>query len=229
MLRGSPLIRLGKGQGLEPAEPPPHPHTHVPAAHLHSVSTLSCHIGQLIKPGSGLSVCHRPLMSAVKTICCQLVRLRSVSSLPPSVHYLTARRETCTEPSHGLLAGADKGVVLVRVPGAGWSVRGCASLQHPASHSAMERSWSRQDACSSPAVLPSSHLGSVWISGGPTMSAREKGTPTKDSVSLLPCFYFVEVGSCCMLLTDSRSASPSSGIHSCRSDCVMKISFIKSY
>lgn len=26
------------------------------------------------------------------------------------------------------------------------------------------------------------------------MSAREKGTLTKDSVSLLPCFYFVEVG-----------------------------------
>ncbi|CAL8320353.1 unnamed protein product [Boreogadus saida] len=30
------------------------------------------------------------------------------------------------------------------------------------------------------------------------MSAREKATGTKDSVSLLPCFYFVEVrdGSC---------------------------------
>lgn len=28
---------------------------------------------------------------------------------------------------------------------------------------------------------------------GPTMSAREKGALTKDSVSLLPCFYFVEV------------------------------------
>ncbi|KAK2886305.1 phospholipid phosphatase-related protein type 4 [Channa argus] len=31
------------------------------------------------------------------------------------------------------------------------------------------------------------------MSGGLTMSAREKGILTKDSVSLLPCFYFVEL------------------------------------
>lgn len=63
---------------------------------------------------------------------------------------------------------------------------------------AMERSWSRQDAWNSSAILlPSSRLGSVWTFGGPIMSARDKGILTKDSVSLLPCFYFVEVGSCC--------------------------------
>lgn len=50
------------------------------------------------------------------------------------------------------------------------------------------------------AILPSSHIGSVAITGGLTMSARAKGILTKDSVSLLPCFYFVEVGWCCMLL-----------------------------
>ena len=38
------------------------------------------------------------------------------------------------------------------------------------------------------------------------MSVREKGILTKDSVSLLPCFYFVEVSSCCMLLILHASA-----------------------
>lgn len=32
------------------------------------------------------------------------------------------------------------------------------------------------------------------------MSSREKGALTKDSVSLLPCFYFVEVLGCFLLL-----------------------------
>lgn len=36
------------------------------------------------------------------------------------------------------------------------------------------------------------------------MSAREKGPLTKDSVSLLPCFYFVEVGSRRMFFRDSN-------------------------
>ncbi|TNN36290.1 hypothetical protein EYF80_053547 [Liparis tanakae] len=54
--------------------------------------------------------------------------------------------------------------------------------------------------------LPGLRLGSlpVWILRGPAMSAREKGPLTKDSVSLLPCFYFVEVGSRRMPLRGSN-------------------------
>uniref|UniRef100_A0A3Q3N9D9 Phospholipid phosphatase-related protein type 3 n=1 Tax=Mastacembelus armatus TaxID=205130 RepID=A0A3Q3N9D9_9TELE len=42
--------------------------------------------------------------------------------------------------------------------------------------------------------ISSSHgLTTICVFGGLTMSAKEKGILTKDSVSLLPCFYFVEL------------------------------------
>lgn len=114
-------------------------------------------------------------------------------------------RKTCTELSLGLLTSRDKGLCRSGDRECRWIQSGCCP-EHPATHSGMERSWSWQDVWKSTAILPSSHLGSVWIFRGLTMSAREKGILTKDSVSLLPCFYFVEVGlSDCMLLTQSRS------------------------
>ncbi len=141
------------------------------------------------------------------------MRLRSLSSSFPqsmslrSLGYLTAHQKTCTEPSPGLLTSRDKGLRRSGYRESGLDTDRLLSWAcYTQRNGALLILAGRLE---SSAILPSSHLGSVWIFGGLTMSAREKGILTKDSVSLLPCFYFVEVGWCRMLPIQSCSVSPS--------------------
>ncbi|KAG7219556.1 hypothetical protein INR49_006987 [Caranx melampygus] len=103
--------------------------------------------------------------------------------------YLTARRKSRTEPSPGFSAPqirdrADQGV------GESGAGNRAAVDRTIVLHAA---AWRAPD--------PGGKLGRAQpvlhrhssAPRGPNMSAREKGVPTKDSVSLLPCFYFVEL------------------------------------
>ena len=155
---------------------------------------------------------HPSSVSAVKPVGCRLpsspVRLRYLSSSFSldywgSVLYRTAHRTTCTEPCPGLLTSRDKGPRRCGHRKPGPDKTACC----PATHLAMESVWSRRDACWRAQSFFRRHILELGLGiWRPTMSAREKGIPTKDSVSLLPCFYFVEVGRCCMLLSNNPPA-----------------------